>query len=150
MYVPPRMRSRSPGALLGHKVTHGPAHLFRAVVEGWALAGEDALYGLGEPDRLQDVVCIGGGSGSSLWVQVKASLLGREIQCVRTPEIVAVGAALLAAQGLPEPGLLADWKPEASVVAPVQDWIPRYRTLSREFMRLAPMIHPDAGFHVYP
>jgi xylulokinase len=150
MYVPPRMRSRSPGALLGHKVTHGPAQVFRAVVEGWALAGEDALYGLGDPDRLQDVVCIGGGSGSSLWVQVKASLLGREIQCVRTPEIVAVGAALLAAQGRAELGLLADWKPEASVVAPVQDWIPRYRTLSREFMRLARMIHLDAGSHVYP
>ena len=150
MYVPPRMRSRSPGALLGHKVTHGPEHVFRAVVEGWALASQDALYGLGRPDRLRDIVCIGGGSGSSLWVQVKAALLGRDIQCVRTPEIVAVGAALLAARGRPEPGLLADWKPAASVVAPVPDWIPRYRTLSREFTRVAPMIHPGAGSHVYP
>jgi xylulokinase len=69
---------------------------------------------------------------------------------VRTPEIVAVGAALLAARGRPEPGLLADWKPEASVVAPVPDWIPRYRTLSREFTRVAPTVHPGAGPHVYP
>jgi xylulokinase len=156
VYIPPRMRSRSRGALVGHKVTHGAGHLFRAVVEGWALAAENALDGMGEPGRPRDLVCIGGGSGSSLWVQVKACLLGREIRCVRTPEIVAVGAALLAAQGAAppqggaEPRPLSGWEPEASLVAPVGDWIPRYQSLSQEFIRVAAMIHPDAGSHLYP
>lgn len=150
VYVPPRMRSRTRGALLGHKVTHEAPHLYRAVVEGWALAAADALCRLGDRDRLRDVVCIGGGSSSSLWVQVKASILGREIHCVRTPEIVAVGAALLAARARAGPETITCWKPQASIVAPVPDWIPRYRALSQEFMRVAPMVHADAGSHIYP
>jgi xylulokinase len=150
LYVPPRMRSSTPGALLGHKVTHGAAHVYRAVVEGWALAADNALSGLGNRDRLRDVICIGGGSGSTLWVQVKASLLGRDVICVRTPEIVAVGAALLAAQARTGSGTMPDWKPESSVVSPVSDWIPRYAALSREFMRAAPTIHAGARSYVYP
>lgn len=150
VYVPPRMRSSGAGALLGHKVTHGAAHLYRAVVEGWSLAADNALSGLGDRDRLRDVVCIGGGSGSALWMRVKASILGREIRSVRTPEIVAVGAALLAAGARLGSGPMTHWKPEASVVAPVPDWIPRYQPLSREFARLAATIHPDADSRVYP
>lgn len=150
VYVPPRMRSMAPGALLGHRVTHGAAHVYRAVVEGWALAADNALAGLGNRDRLRDVICIGGGSSSSLWVRVKASLLGRDIHCVRTPEIVAVGAALLAAQARTGSGTMTDWKPEASVVSPVSDWIPEYRTLSRQFMRTAATVHPDSRSYVYP
>jgi xylulokinase len=149
-YVPPRMRSSAPGALFGHKVTHGAADLYRAVVEGWALAAGDAMCGLAAPAHPQDVVCIGGGSSSSLWKQIKASILGRDIRCVRTPEIVAVGAAVLAARARPGAGALATWKPEVSAVAPLPDWVRRYRTLRREFAHVASMIHPDAGAHVYP
>jgi sugar (pentulose or hexulose) kinase len=86
------MRSRTGGALLGHKISHDAAHLYRSVVEGWALAAEHALSSLGSGDRLRDVVCIGGGSMSSLRARVKASILSREIRCLTTPEIVAVGA----------------------------------------------------------
>ena len=150
LYIPPRMRSRTRGALLGHKVTHGAAHLYRAVVEGWALAADNALAGLGDRDRLRDLICIGGGSGSQLWVQVKASLLGRDVRCVRTPEIVAVGAALLAAQARTGTGTMTGWKPEDSVVPPVSDWIPPYQALSRAFMRAAPTIHAGARSYVYP
>ena len=149
-YVPPRMRGSAPGALLGHRVTHDAADLYRAVVEGWALAADHALSGLGEPGQLDDVVCIGGGSSSSLWIQIKASLVGRGIHSVQTPEIVAVGAALLAAGARPDPGSLTCWKPETAAVAPVPDWVRRYRTLRPEFARAASMIHPDAGAHVYP
>jgi xylulokinase len=150
VYVPPRVRTRTPGALFGHTVSHGAAHLFRAVIEGWALAADNALLELGGTGRLRDVVCIGGGSALTLWVRVKASLLGRDVHCVRTPELVAVGAALLAGRAREGPGPVCGWKPETSVVAPMPEWIPRYRALSQEFMRTAAIVHPDACAHVYP
>ncbi len=149
-YVPPRMRTRSGGAFLGHKVTHRAADVYRAVVEGWALAADGALSGLGDPGTPQQVTCIGGGSGSPLWMRIKASILDREIRCLRTPEIVAAGAALLAARAVPGSGAMANWKPAASAVAPVPDWVPRYRVLRQEFRRLAHIVHPAAGPCVYP
>lgn len=150
IYVPPRIRSEGPGALLGHKVSHGAVHLYRAVVEGWALAADNAMQELGHRDRLQDVVCIGGGSNSALWVRVKASLLGREVHCLRTPEIVAVGAALLAGRAPEGPGPVTGWYPATSVISPVPDWVPLYRSLSQDFIRAASSIHPDARSRVYP
>jgi xylulokinase len=149
-YIPPRMRDSAPGALLGHKVTHDAAHLYRAVVEGWAMAAGDALCGFGDPEGQREVTCIGGGTGSSLWITVKASLLGREIRCVRTPEIVAVGAALLAARARPVSRAIASWEPELTVTSPVTDWTPAYQALSQEFARAASVIHPGAAAHVYP
>ena len=149
-YVPPRIRNEAPGALLGHKVSHGAVHLYRAVVEGWALAADNAMQELGDRDRLQEVVCIGGGSNSALWVRVKASLLGREVYCLRTPEIVAVGAALLAGQAPEGPGPVTDWNPSTSVISPVPEWVPLYRSLSQDFMRAASSIHPSTCSRVYP
>jgi xylulokinase len=150
VYVPPRIRNSSPGALLGHKVSHGAAHMYRAVIEGWALAADNALRELGNRDRLRDVVCIGGASTSPLWVRVKASLLDREVHCLRTPEIVAVGAALLASRAPEGPGTVTGWKPETCVISPVPEWVPMYRSLSEDFMRVASGIHPNACSHVYP
>lgn len=150
VYVPPRVRTGRPGALCGHQVSHGAAHLFRAVVEGWALAADNALLELGGTGRLRDVVCIGGGSTLALWVQVKATLLGRDVRCVRTPELAAAGAALLAGRAGEGPGPVSGWKPETSVVSPVPGWVPGYRALSREFTRTAAAVHPGASAHVYP
>lgn len=150
VYVPPRVRDGRPGALFGHQASHDAAHLYRAVVEGWALAADNAMQELGSRDRLRDVVCIGGGSTSQLWVQVKASLLGREVHCLRTPEIVAIGAALLAGHAPEGPGPVTGWKPETSVISPVPEWVPRYRSLSQDFIRAASSVHPDACSHVYP
>lgn len=150
VYVPPRARSSTGGALFGHQVTHDAAHLYRAVLEGWALAADAALSALGGRDRLPDIMCIGGGTASALWMQVKASILGREIHYVQTPEIVAVGAALLASKAVPAVVDLSDWKPASRAVAPVRDWVPRYRALREEFRTRAAMVHPDAVAGVYP
>ena len=48
--------------------------MYRAVIEGWSLAADEALSALGSSDRPKDVVCVGGGSASALWLQVKASI----------------------------------------------------------------------------
>jgi sugar (pentulose or hexulose) kinase len=150
VYIPPRMRSETGGALLGLKAAHAPAHIYRAVVEGWALAADDVLRALGTEASQRQVVCIGGGSSSPLWGRVKASIGGTGIRCLTTPEIVAIGAALLAGRAKDGPGTMTGWQPAASTVHPVPDWLPGYRSLREEFSRAAAMIHPGPGGHVYP
>jgi len=138
------------GAVALERLEHAVGLQYRAVVEGWALAADNAMQELGDRGRLQEVVCIGGGSNSALWVRVKASLLGREVYCRRTPEIVAVGAALLAGQAPEGPGPVTDWNPSTSVISPIPEWVPLYRSLSRDFMRAASSIHPSACSRIYP
>lgn len=133
-YIPPGFGSRRGGAFFGHKAGHTAAHVYRAVIEGWSLAADEALSALGGRDRPKEVVCAGGGSASALWLQVKASIAGREISCVTTPEIAAVGAALLAG---PVPRVGADGvAPGRRPVAPVPGWVAGYASLRGPFRRL--------------
>ncbi len=94
-YLLPRPAFPS-GAFFGHRIGHGAGHFYRAVVEGWPLAADDAVSALGARDRVTAVVRIGGGSSLWLWTRVKASVMERELRCLATPEAVALWAALLA------------------------------------------------------
>jgi sugar (pentulose or hexulose) kinase len=79
-------------------------------------------------------VCVGGGSASALWLRVKASIAGREISCVTTPEIAAVGAALLAGPvcGAGVGGVAAGRRR----VDPEPGWVAGYAALRGTFRRL--------------
>lgn len=87
---------------LGLRPEHRREHLVRAVLEGTSFAIRDILdtFGsvMGETTRAIRVV--GGGSRSSLWLKIRASVLDRPIEAVDVPEAVAVGAALLAGLGV--------------------------------------------------
>jgi xylulokinase len=133
-YIPPGFGSRRGGAFFGHKAGHTAAHVYRAVIEGWSLAADEALSALGGGGRPKDVVCVGGGSASALWLRVKASIAGREISCVTTPEIAAVGAALLAGpeRRVGVGGAAAGRRP----VAPEPGWAAGYAALRGPFRRL--------------
>lgn len=128
-YLPPRPGSAA-GAFFGHRIRHGAAHFYRAVVEGWSLAADEGVRALGPRDRITEVVCIGGGSSLELWTRVKASVMERELRCLATPEAVATGAALLAGGLRPAP--LA-----GRTTAPVPGWVPAYQELRKEFDELA-------------
>jgi xylulokinase len=133
-YIPPGFGSLRGGAFFGHKAGHTAAHVYRAVIEGWSLAANEALSALGSGDRATDVVCVGGGSASALWLRVKASIAGREISCVTTPEIAAVGAALLAGPvcGAGVGGVAAGRRR----VDPEPGWVAGYAALRGTFRRL--------------
>jgi xylulokinase len=133
-YVPPRFGSLRGGAFFGHKAGHSAPHMYRAVIEGWSLAADEALSALGSGDRPKDVVCVGGGSASALWLRVKASIAGREISCVTTPEVAAVGAALLAdtVRGAGVGGVATGRRR----VAPEPGWVAGYAALRGPFRRL--------------
>jgi xylulokinase len=150
VYVPPRARSDVGGALFGLELAHGREHLFRAAVEGWAFAADDALAALGDEAPTAEIFCTGGGANSRLVVQVKAAMLGRAIRRVKTPQVVAVGAALLASEAGLGRNLLKDWEPECGTVQPNGSWAGAYARLRPRFAELARDVHSSRKGHTYP
>lgn len=89
------------GCFLGLRSHHGPAHLYRAVVEGLALEQRLALDALAEATghRASELVLVGGGADHDLLRRVMIDLSGRRVCRATTREVSALGAALLAAVG---------------------------------------------------
>lgn len=89
------------GAFVGLTIAHDRRHLTRAILEGVAYGlrdGLDLMLKAGLPVPMQ-VRASGGGTASSLWLQILADVLQTEIATVRTSEGAAYGAGLLAAVG---------------------------------------------------
>jgi len=88
------------GVVIGWHGGHGPAHLYRAIIEGIAL--EQRLHCRGVEQavgRIDELVVMGGGSKSELWCQILADTLERRLVRSATAEVTALGAAMLAAVG---------------------------------------------------
>ena len=93
---------------MGLSWSHGPGHLFRAVLEGVAL--EYGIYlrtleGLFGPGTVHEVRVTGGGEKSAVWNRIKADTLGLPVVQVMGAGGAPLGAALLAGHGV---GLLGD------------------------------------------
>lgn len=89
------------GIVVGWRGIHGPAHLYRAILEGIALEQRLATQGvenaLGCP--IQRYIAVGGGARSSLWRQIIADVTGKPVYRAETTEASALGAGILAAAG---------------------------------------------------
>lgn len=90
------------GILVGLRGSHGPAHLFRAILEGIAL--EQRLH-LREIERataqpISRVHVTGGGAASDLWCRILADAIGRTVVRTRTSEATSLGASMLAAAAI--------------------------------------------------
>jgi xylulokinase len=140
------------GAWVGLRERHGLAHMYRAVLEGIAYEQRMALSMMAA-EVGSDAVAIramGGGTRSSLWVQVLADILGKPVEVTRRSETTALGAAILAAAAVRVDG-------EGDVVATAQrmsrGWrtvepelsgagARRYRRLADVYARLYPVLAP--------
>ncbi len=95
------------GALLGLRGHHGPAHVYRAILEGIAM--EQRLHTDGVERAVnfsvEDFVVMGGGARSDLWCQIVADATGRRVVRAANAEATALGAGVLAAVGV---GMHAD------------------------------------------
>jgi xylulokinase len=85
------------GAWVGLTLEHDRRHLLRALLEGVALSFRSLQLSLAE---VGDVYCVGGQALSSLWNQIKADVLNRQVLVPEVVEAAVVGAAILAAVGL--------------------------------------------------
>ncbi|RME89108.1 MAG: xylulose kinase [Candidatus Hydrogenedentota bacterium] len=93
------------GSFLGLHVQHSKAHLIRAVYEGIALNSKWLLFYLEKflKRNFSTLPFIGGGATSSLWCQIYADVLQKEIRPLQNPQAAnARGAAILALVGLGE------------------------------------------------
>jgi len=89
------------GLLAGLRGAHGPAHLYRAVLEGLVLEQRFHLAAVvaATGHALDEVVVMGGGSRSALWCQLVADILRLRVRRASTPDATALGAAMIAAVG---------------------------------------------------
>lgn len=87
------------GVVVGFTGSHGPAHLYRAILEG--IAFEERLHvdaiEKASGQRIEEMLVMGGGSRSDLWCQLLADVLERPIVRCKSSEATALGAGILAA-----------------------------------------------------
>ena len=98
----PYMDPRARAAWSGLALSHAPAHMARAAIEGAAYAVADAVVACieagGEPDR---IALTGGGAEHALPRQILADVLDRPLGRAHVQDASAMGAAVLA--GAPTP-----------------------------------------------
>lgn len=83
--------------ILGLRLSHGPAHLARAVLEGVAFAERHALEALQEVvSPISRLRLSGGGSASELWPQIIADVTGLQVSVPVSGESTSLGAAIVA------------------------------------------------------
>jgi len=95
------------GVFAGVMLHHTRAHLYRAVLEAVCYGFMHHLTLLREAGRpIRRICAADGGSRSSLWMQIAASVVGQPLQVVGGEATSALGAAYVAAMGA---GLFASW-----------------------------------------
>jgi ribulokinase len=102
----------SRGVIRGLTLSHTPAHIYRAIMEGVAYGSEAIFRRMKEEGvRIDEVVACGGATQSSLWMKIHADVSGKAITIPREQQAVTLGSAIAAsvAGGLhPDLGTAAD------------------------------------------
>ena len=97
----PHWDALASGVVVGWRGAHGPAHLYRAILEGIAFEQRLCIEGIegatGRP--ITGLIAMGGGGRSALWRQIIADVTGKPVMRSRTIEAAALGAGILAAAG---------------------------------------------------
>jgi FGGY-family pentulose kinase len=88
------------GAIWGLSLSHGPGHVFRAILEGICYGTEDIFQTFRRRDfEPRSVVASGGPTKSALWMQMHADVSNVPISFTRQSESPVLGSAMLAAVG---------------------------------------------------
>jgi xylulokinase len=122
------------GAYVGLSISHKISDVIRSAMEGIALDLKVLYDKLDSLTKLsEDVLCVGGGSNSKLWMQIISDVLDHNI--IKTDigqEAAALGAAAIAAVGT---GIWKDFKiidgihKIESIAKPVQINVKKYKEL---------------------
>ncbi|MDQ6949603.1 MAG: FGGY-family carbohydrate kinase, partial [Actinomycetota bacterium] len=88
------------GMIWGLSLSHGPGHVFRAIMEGICFGTEDIFRTLREQGyEPKSIVVSGGSTKSDLWMQMHADVSNVPISLTRVGEGPVLGSAMLAAVG---------------------------------------------------
>ena len=127
--------SRSPhadpharGAMSGLSLSHGPGHVFRALIEGVCYGTEHILRTLRDHEFVPKLTVVSGGpANSELWMQIHADVSNMPITFAEVNEGPVLGSAI-----------------QASVGAGIH---PDLSTAAKSMVRLGRTIEPDAARH---
>jgi len=88
------------GVISGLTLKHGPAHLYRAVIEGVSF-GTALIFETMRANGFspEEVVVCGGATRSDLWMQIHADAAGLPLVLTEVADAPALGSAILAAVG---------------------------------------------------
>jgi ribulose kinase len=88
----------SRGVIRGLTLGHGPAHVYRAILEGVAFGTEVILRKMAQEGvRIDKLVACGGATQSPLWMQIHADVSGKRILIPEEQQAVTLGSAIAGA-----------------------------------------------------
>lgn len=144
----------SRGVIAGLTLKHGPAHIFRAIIEGIAFGTElifETMRGAGFAP--ENVMVCGGATRSDLWLQVHADVSGLPLHLTKVADAPALGSAILAGVGA---GLFDDIPTGADAMVHIDRTIlpdpkqteayrPFYEIYCQTYPALRDILHRQAG-----
>ncbi|MBC7264462.1 MAG: hypothetical protein H5T64_08925 [Chloroflexi bacterium] len=88
------------GVIWGLSLKHSVGHLFRAIYEGTAYGTRHILEDMAKAGlRVTEMIACGGGTKSSLWMQIHADVCQLPISLTEVQEATTLGSAICAAVG---------------------------------------------------
>jgi sugar (pentulose or hexulose) kinase len=97
----PEADPRAKGVFYGITMVHRKPHFARAIMEavGFIVRRNiEVLEAMGVP--VGEIRCLGGGSKSAVWNQIKADITGRRVVTTGTSDAACLGAAIIAGAGI--------------------------------------------------
>ena len=137
----PYMDPLARGAFINLHLTHQRAHFTRAIMEGVALSLKNAWEVFEEMGAESErFIFSGGGSKSSLWRKILASVFQKPLLTTTTREEAATGACILAMVGT---GCSSSFEEAIDTIVhyhtptlPEPEWSEKYQSLFKKFKQL--------------
>jgi FGGY-family pentulose kinase len=96
----PYTDGRARGVLTGLTLHHGPAHFYRAILEGVCYGTEHIARKMRDAGhKVDEIVSCGGATNSDFWMQMHADVTGTPIKLTQVGDAVALGSCILGAAG---------------------------------------------------
>jgi ribulose kinase len=96
----PLVDSQARGVIWGLSLKHGPAHVYRAIMEGVSYGTEHIMRYFREAGFVpREIYACGGATKSDLWMQIQSDVLGIPIYLTEEPNAPLLGDAILASYG---------------------------------------------------
>lgn len=96
----PEDNPKAKGVFYGITLRHTKAHFARAILESIASIVKRNIEAVEDLNiKVSEIRCLGGGSKSSVWNQIKADLIGKPVVTMESEEAACLGAAIVAGVG---------------------------------------------------
>ncbi|GHV77401.1 carbohydrate kinase [Spirochaetia bacterium] len=89
----------SRGVIRGLTLKHGPAHIWRAIMEGVVYGTQVILKKMEENFTIDEIITCGGAAQSELWMQIHADVTGKPFHIPEDQNAVCLGAGILGSVG---------------------------------------------------